>query len=163
MNLESALQIWYKTYLGTELYFIYLLSYLDHSSWSGTEPMPPAMEVQSVNHWTTREVSRVLNCRLICVIGPVICCRAAIRKDFRLSARVAGSRLLQLVTPEDCFHCYCQAPLSVGFSRQEYGSGLPFPSPGDISDPGIEPQSLASAACTGRFFSTSATWEAGGV
>ena len=32
-----------------------------------------------------------------------------------------------------------QAPLSVGFSRQEYWSGLPFPSPGDLSDPGIEP------------------------
>ena len=32
----------------------------------------------------------------------------------------------------------CQAPLSMGFSRQEYWSGLPFPSPGDIPDPGIE-------------------------
>ena len=32
-----------------------------------------------------------------------------------------------------------QAPLSVGFSRQEYWSGLPFPSPGDLPDPGIEP------------------------
>ena len=34
-----------------------------------------------------------------------------------------------------------QAPLSVGFSRQEYGSGLPLPSPGDLPDPGIEPGS----------------------
>ena len=34
-----------------------------------------------------------------------------------------------------------QAPLSMGFSRQEYQSGLPFPSPGDVSDPGIEPRS----------------------
>ena len=34
-----------------------------------------------------------------------------------------------------------QAPLSMGFSRQEYWSGLPFPSPGDLSDPGIEPRS----------------------
>ena len=34
-----------------------------------------------------------------------------------------------------------QAPLSVGFSRQEYWSGLPFPSPGDLPDPGIEPRS----------------------
>ena len=32
----------------------------------------------------------------------------------------------------------CQAPLSIGFSRQEYWSGLPFPSPGDLPDPGIE-------------------------
>ena len=35
----------------------------------------------------------------------------------------------------------CQAPLSMGFSRQEYWSGLPFPSPGDLPDPGIEPGS----------------------
>ena len=35
----------------------------------------------------------------------------------------------------------CQAPLSVGFSREEYWSGLPFLSPGDLPDPGIEPRS----------------------
>ena len=37
----------------------------------------------------------------------------------------------------------CRAPLSMGFSRQEYWSGLPFPSPGDLPDPGIEPRSPA--------------------
>ena len=37
----------------------------------------------------------------------------------------------------------CQAPPPMGFSRQEYWSGLPFPSPGDLSDPGIEPGSPA--------------------
>ena len=37
------------------------------------------------------------------------------------------------------------APLSVGFSRQEYWSGLPFPSPGDLPDPGIEPPSVSPA------------------
>ena len=36
-----------------------------------------------------------------------------------------------------------QAPLSMGFSRQEYWSGLPFPSPGDLPDPDIEPSSPA--------------------
>ena len=44
----------------------------------------------------------------------------------------------------------CQTPLSMGFSRQEYWSGLPFPPPGDLSDPGIEPASLASPALAGR-------------
>ena len=39
----------------------------------------------------------------------------------------------------------CQAPLSMGFSRQEYWSGLPFPPPGDVPDPGIEPVSLVLA------------------
>ena len=54
----------------------------------------------------------------------------------------------------------CQAPLSMGFSRQEYWSGLPFPSPGDLSDPGINTASLTSPALAGGFFITSATWEA---
>ena len=35
----------------------------------------------------------------------------------------------------------CQAPLSMGFSRQEYWNGLPFPSPGDLPDPGVKPGS----------------------
>ena len=38
----------------------------------------------------------------------------------------------------------CQAPLSMGFSRQEYWSGLPFPSPEDLPDPGVKPRSPAS-------------------
>ena len=44
-----------------------------------------------------------------------------------------------------------QAPLSMGFPRQEYWSGLPFPPPGDLLDPGIEPKSPALA---GGFFTT---------
>ena len=47
-----------------------------------------------------------------------------------------------------------QAPLSVEFSRQEYGSRLPFPASGDLSIPGIEPASLASSALAGGFFTT---------
>ena len=38
-----------------------------------------------------------------------------------------------------------RVPLSMGFSRQEYWSGLPFPSPGDLPDPGIEPGSQADS------------------
>ena len=52
-----------------------------------------------------------------------------------------------------------QAPLSMGFSRQKYWSGLPFPSPGDLPDPGTELASLMSPALAGRFFTTS-IWEA---
>ena len=52
-----------------------------------------------------------------------------------------------------------QAPLSMGFFRQEYWSGLLFPPPGDHPDPGIEPASLGSPALAGGFFITSATWE----
>ena len=45
----------------------------------------------------------------------------------------------------------CQAPLPMGFSRQEYWSGLPCPSPGNLPDPGIE---LVSLELVGRFFTT---------
>ena len=54
----------------------------------------------------------------------------------------------------------CQAPLSMGFSRQEYWSGLPFPSPGDHPDPGIEFMFLASLVLAGGFLTTSVAWEA---
>ena len=59
-----------------------------------------------------------------------------------------------LVTPLTAAH---QAPLSAGFPRQEYWSGVPFPPPGNLPDPGIEPrsptlQAVSSTAC--RFFLT---------
>jgi len=49
----------------------------------------------------------------------------------------------------------------MGFSRQEYWSGLPFPSSSDLPDPGIKPMSLRSPALKGRFFTASATWGLG--
>ena len=48
----------------------------------------------------------------------------------------------------------CQAPLSMEFPRQEYWSGLPFPSSGDLPDPGIKPTSLGSLTLAGGFFAT---------
>ena len=48
----------------------------------------------------------------------------------------------------------CQAPLSMGFSRHGYWSGLSFPSPGDLPKPGIKPTSLKSPALAGGFFTT---------
>ena len=47
-----------------------------------------------------------------------------------------------------------QAPPSMGFSRQEYWSGLPCPPPGDMLIPGIEPTSVVSPALAGEFFTT---------
>ena len=52
------------------------------------------------------------------------------------------------------------APLSMGFSRQEYWSGLPCPPPEDLPNPGIEPAFLMSLALAGGLFTTSGTWEA---
>ena len=67
----------------------------------------------------------------------------------------------------NCFNCLWlsvtpwtvarQAPLSMGFSRQEYWNGFPCPPPGDLPDLGIEPVSLTSPALGGGLFTTSAT------
>ena len=64
------------------------------------------------------------------------------------------SQIRLFVTPWTVAH---QAPLSMGFSWHEYWSELPFPSPGDISDPGIKPVSYVSYI---GFFTTGATLEA---
>ena len=75
--------------------------------------------------------------------------------------KVCLSQLLSLVQPfAVSWTVVCQAPLSMGFPRQEYWSGVPFRTPGDLPDPGIEPPSLGSPALAGGFFTTSATWEA---
>ena len=63
----------------------------------------------------------------------------------------ALSRVRLFVTPWTVAH---QAPLSMGFSRQDYWSKLPFPSLGDHPNPGIEPGSLVSVALAGDFFTT---------
>ena len=61
-----------------------------------------------------------------------------------------------LFNPMDCSP---PGPLSMGFSRQEHGSGLPLPSPGGLPSPGVESASLVSPAVAGGFFTTSASWE----
>ena len=59
------------------------------------------------------------------------------------------AQLSDYVTPWTVAH---QAPLSMGFHRQEYWSGLSFPPPGDLPSPGTEPVSPVSLALAGRFF-----------
>ena len=71
-----------------------------------------------------------------------------------LFSRVQLCAILWTVAP--------QAPLSMGFSRQEYWSRWPFPSPEDLPNPGIELASLTSPALAGGFFTTSTTWETPG-
>ena len=58
---------------------------------------------------------------------------------------------LTLCDPTDCSG---QVPLFMGVSRQEYWSGLPFPSPGDLLNPGMEPTSFESSALAGGFLTT---------
>ena len=59
------------------------------------------------------------------------------------------SHIQLLATPRTVAH---RAPLSMGFSKQEYRSGLPCPLPQDLSVPGIKPKSLKCPTLTGRFF-----------
>ena len=61
--------------------------------------------------------------------------------------RTGGGLVAQLcLTLATLWTVACQAPLPMGFSRQKYCSGLPFPSPEDLPDPGIEPRSPALQA-----------------
>ena len=90
-------------------------------------------------------------------------CHLLCQQSQSLSIRSSHAHMLScfihvwlFATPWTVAH---QAPLSMGFSRQEYWSGLPFPPPGDLPKPGIEPAPLMSSALAGRFF-TGATWEA---
>ena len=62
--------------------------------------------------------------------------------------------------PNLCDPMNSQAPLSMGFSRQEYWNGLPYAPPGDLPNPGIKPMFPVSPVLAVRFFSISDTWEA---
>ena len=60
----------------------------------------------------------------------------------------------------DLVNCSPPGSSVYGFPRQEYWSGLPFPTPGNLADPGIKPESPVSCALASGSFTTSAIWEA---
>ena len=80
-----------------------------------------------------------------------ICTSSQLCRLVTLVVVIMLSHVWRFVTP---WTVACQAPLSMGFSRQEYWSGLPFPPPRDLYDPGIKPTSLASPALARGFFTT---------
>ena len=104
--------------------------------WPGIEPRPPSLGAQILSHWTTKEVP----------VTPFLI----------VVACLCAKSLQSCLTPWTAAH---QVPLSVRLSRQEYWSGLPFPPPGDLPDPGTELESLMSSALADRVFTTSVTWE----
>ena len=67
----------------------------------------------------------------------------------RYNGGLVAKSCLTLATPWTVVH---RVPLSIRFPRQDYWNGLPFPSPGDLPDPGIGPTSLMSPALAGVFF-----------
>ena len=117
----------------------------DHPN-PGIEPGSPALQVDSClagrffTNWATREILPYAFhhlCVHACVLNHFSCVWL-----FKTLWTIAF-----------------QSPLSMRFSGQEYWSGLPLPSPGDLPDPGIEPTSLLSPALAGGFFTTSTNWE----
>ena len=94
----------------------------------------------------------VYMCMCVCVCAHVctcVCMCVHVGGAYNFwSCSFSCSVMSDSVTPWTVAH---QGPLTTGFSRQEYWSGLPFPSPGDPPDPGIEP---ASPALAGGFFTT---------
>ena len=90
--------------------------------------------------------------------------RAILKQTEMSHLKVAIYVCVQLLSCIWLFVTSCAVPARLlspwHLSRQEYWSGLPFPTPGDLSDPEIEPTSLASPRLTGRFFTTSTTWGA---
>ena len=80
-------------------------------------------------------------------------------KVFQWASQVALSHFSRVLTVCDPWTVARQAPLPMGFSRQDYWSGLPFPLPGDLPDLGMELASLTSPVLAGGFFTTGTTWE----
>ena len=80
-------------------------------------------------------------------------CRTALVLGF-ISGNIIDCSVAQVSDSATPWTVACQAPESMEFSRQEYWSGLPFPTPGDLHDQGIKPKSRASPSLAGRFFTT---------
>ena len=81
----------------------------------------------------------------------------AVKQEAGMCACQIASVMSNSATPWTLAH---QAPLFMGFSRQEYWSGLPCPPPGDLSDPGMKPMSSVFPALAGGYFTTCASWKA---
>ena len=106
-------------------------------NWETSRKSVPALKWLSINGWDrgmSRNETREAGGNYL-----YVCSKGCLRKSEVKSL----SRVRLFATLRTVAH---QAPLSMGFSRQEYWSGLPFPSPGDLPNPGIEPRSPALQA-----------------
>ena len=110
--------------------------------WPGMEPMPPYWEHRTLNPGLQRSPWRVWEVHnlLMCLHAHMLSCFSR-DQLWKTNLRTVAH----------------QAPPSMGFSRQEYWTGVPFLPPGDLPYPGIKPSSPALAD---RLFTTRATWEA---
>ena len=148
--LHSCLTL-YSNFLGLRLHF-FLKEQLGTTS--GKEEGVLSCDSASTSHqlkqsWASCLTSEGLSF-LICKMGVIVTTKVVMRMVCVLSRVLLFATLWTVAR---------QPPLSMEFSRREHWSELPFPTPGDLPDPGIEPTSLTSPALAGGFFTTSATWE----
>ena len=139
MKLSLYSQILNKKHLKLGTQFWYLASSMN-GPWLNRLPLPVH------KHFSLTVSEDIAVCVCVCVC--VWCGHARVLSHF--------SHIQLFVT---LWTIVRQAPLSMGFSRQEYWSELPFPPPGDLPDPGTEPTFFMSAY-VGRWVITSATWKA---
>ena len=109
--------------------------------WTAAHQAPPSVGFSRQEHWSGVPLPSPFSGREggTCVIAKLL------------------QSCLTLCTTGTVSH---QAPLSMGFSRQEYWSGLPCLPPGDFPEPGVKPMSLMCPALAGGFLSASTMWEA---
>ena len=141
---------WYPTWsqLISQLHLFFFFFWLYHTAcgilvpWPGMEPMPPYWEHRTLNPGLQRSPWRVWEVHnlLMCLHAHMLSCFSR-DQLWKTNLRTVAH----------------QAPPSMGFSRQEYWTGVPFLPPGDLPYPGIKPSSPALAD---RLFTTRATWEA---
>ena len=141
------------------------LIYLSHSMWNlprwRTEPMSPSLAGRFLTTRPPESAPFIFLCISILFIS-FACCFGHVTwlagSQFPGGGGGGSGLVTKLcLTLETPWTVACQAPLSMGFSRQEYWSGLPFPSPGDFS----QPRNWTRVSCiAGRFFTNWATREA---
>ena len=103
--------------------------------------------------WTTKKEKKLPIIRCISNLEILKCVKMKVLEEMKCDVCVCSvaQSCLTLCNPMDCNH---QAPLSMEFSRQEYWSGLTFPSPGNLPAPRIEPMSPVPPALAEGFFTT---------
>ena len=114
-----------------------------------------SLKLKEINLTNTTHTSRFRksNCSAYMLDHSTTCIVCLLTNTVRCVLVLVSQLFLTVCNPMDCSR---QAPLSMGFPRQEYWSGLPVPSPGDLPDPGIKAASLTSPALADGLFTTSA-------
>ena len=138
----ATILLLFPMFFSSASFFFFFVCFWVWGMWDRSYPTTdrtcvPCIGRQSLNHWAPREVPKVSWPKVLCLSYWERWNWSSIRRPglsvslFRFSPPVVSN---SLVTPRGVIAR--QAPLSTGFPRQEYWSGLPFPPPGDLPHPG---------------------------